>query len=127
MPIAHSSFSDRQLWRPEPSGLAPGSSYVGELGITGRRVWVDEHAGPRVLRCSLEDPVFGFTWGRPGPRTRDLAVAILQDATGDAALAEHHAVAFVRDVLVALPATGFQLSGEDVAAWLNRREPRSPQ
>jgi hypothetical protein len=127
MPITHGSFSDRQLWRPERGGLSAGSRYVGEFGIAGRRVWVDEHAGPRVLRCALEDPVFGFTWGRPGPRTRDLAVAILQDATGDAALAERHAGAFMREVLVALPVTGFELSGDDVAAWLSGREPRSPQ
>ena len=127
MPSAHRSFFDRQLWRPEPCGPSSGSEYVGTLGIAGRRVWVEEPAGPRVLRCGLEDPVFGFTWGRPGRRTRELARAIIEDATGDGAFAERHADAFMRDVLVTLAPAGFRLSGDDVAAWLSGRGPRSPR
>jgi hypothetical protein len=63
------------------------------------------------------------SWGRNGLAARELARALIEDATGSPALAERHCRELTHAVIAELPALGFELTRDDVLAWLE--EPRA--
>ena len=82
---------------------------------------------PRVDRGGRQPPdaalsrrglLASFAWGRPGLGSRELARSIIEHATGSPALAERHCRAMTHAVVAQLPALGFELTRDDVIAWL---------
>jgi hypothetical protein len=65
-----------------------------------------------------------FAWGRPGIGSRELARALLFDATGSAAVAERFCRDLTHEVVARLPDSEFALELDDVVAWLEDRHSR---
>jgi hypothetical protein len=78
--------------------------YVGVADWWGFHVWIEEGASRRTLPYRGEAALASFAWGRPG--------------LGSPALAERHCRAMTHAVIAELPALGFELTREDVVAWL---------
>jgi hypothetical protein len=93
-------------------------SYVGVADWWGFHVWIEEKGSRRALPYRGEVALAGFAWGRPGLAARELARSIIEHATGSPALAERHCRAMTHAVVAELPALGFELSRDDVVAWL---------
>jgi hypothetical protein len=93
-------------------------SYVGVADWWGFHVWIEEKGTRRALPYRGEVALAGFAWGRPGLAARELARSIIEHATGSPALAERHCRAMTHAVVAELPALGFELSRDDVVAWL---------
>ena len=94
--------------------------------------WVgrEEPLGPGIWRVHAEVARLDFvgrtlTWGRSGPATERLAELILRQLVG-ARHAKRLAPRFARQVLAALPPSGFVLPESQVRDWLPRglRRPR---
>ncbi|MDE3130474.1 MAG: hypothetical protein KGL16_04925 [Acidobacteriota bacterium] len=94
--------------------------YVGVADWWGRHVWIERDDVRSVLQYS-PGAAIGFAWGRAGLGARELARSILSDAAGDRQLAEALHVAYVHDVIAALPDDGFELDRADVLAWLGEQ------
>jgi hypothetical protein len=92
--------------------------YVGVADWWGFHVWIEEGGSRRTLPYRGEAALAGFAWGRPGLGARELARSIIEHATGSPALAERHCRAMTHAVIADLPALGFELTREDVVAWL---------
>jgi hypothetical protein len=94
--------------------------YIGVSDWSGRDVCV-ERDGVRVpLHACGDELIAGFSWGCRGIAPRELARAILADATGSPALAERYCRDFTHGVIADLPRWGFELDGADVLRWLDR-------
>jgi hypothetical protein len=93
-------------------------TYVGVADWWGFHVWIEEGGSRRTLPYRGEAPLASFAWGRAGLGARELARSILEHATGSPALAERHCRAMTHAVIADLPALGFELTREDVLAWL---------
>jgi hypothetical protein len=93
--------------------------YVGVADWWGRHVWVERDGGRSALRACGEDLIAGFAWGRRGIAARELARAILVDATGSPAVAERYCRELTHAVVAGLPRTGFELSRAAVLEWLD--------
>ena len=91
--------------------------YVGVADWWGFHVWIEEGGSRRTLpyRARRRRPV---AWGRLGLGSRELARSIIEHATGSPALAERHCRAMTHAVVAQLPALGFELTRDDVIAWL---------
>ena len=92
--------------------------YVGVADWWGLHVWIEERGTRRSLPYRGEAALAGFAWGRPGLAARELARSLIEDATGSPALAERHCRAMTHEVVVDLPTLGFELTRDDVLAWL---------
>jgi Family of unknown function (DUF6166) len=92
--------------------------YVGVADWWGFHVWIEEGGSRRALPYRGEVALAGFAWGRGGLAARELARSIIHHATGSPALAERHCRAMTHAVVAQLPALGFELTREDVVAWL---------
>jgi Family of unknown function (DUF6166) len=92
--------------------------YVGVADWWGFHVWIEEGASRRTLPYRGEAALASFAWGRPGLGSRELARSIIEHATGSPALAERHCRAMTHAVIAELPALGFEITREDVVAWL---------
>jgi hypothetical protein len=92
--------------------------YVGVADWWGFRVWIEEGGNRRTLPYRGEAALASFAWGRPGLGSRELARSIIEHATGSPALAERHCRAMTHAVIAELPALGFELTSDDVVAWL---------
>ena len=93
-------------------------TYVGVADWWGFHVWIEEGGSRRTLPYRGQAPLASFAWGRPGLGARELARSIIEHATGSPALAERHCRAMTHAVIADLPALGFELTREDVLAWL---------
>ena len=92
--------------------------YVGVADWWGCHVWIEEGAARRALPYRGEAPLAGFAWGRCGMAARELARSLIEHATGSPALAERHCRTMTHEVIADLPALGFELTREDVLAWI---------
>jgi hypothetical protein len=92
--------------------------YVGVADWWGFHVWIEEGGARRALPYRGDAPIAGFAWGRPGLAARELARALIEHATGSPALAERHCRELTHAVIAELPALGFELTREDVLAWI---------
>ncbi|MGO9489960.1 MAG: DUF6166 domain-containing protein [Solirubrobacteraceae bacterium] len=106
-----------------------GRCYVGERGPAGCRVSVVDRADTYALRPRRADPLWSFSWGRPGRSAGELAWSILHDSAGDAGLADDWYVPFATEVIAQLPHDAFRIDSRDVLAWLfeDRYVDRAPQ
>jgi hypothetical protein len=106
--------------------LTPKSTvrYVGVADWWGFHVWIEEGAARRALPYRGEAPLAAFAWGRNGLAARELARSLIEDATGSPALAERHCRELTHAVVADLPALGFELTRDDVLAWL-AQEPQA--
>jgi hypothetical protein len=101
--------------------LTPTSTfrYVGVADWWGFHVWIEEEDGARrALPYHGDARLTSFAWGRNGLAARELARALIEDATGSPALAERHCRDLTHSVIAELPALGFELTREDVLGWL---------
>jgi hypothetical protein len=92
--------------------------YVGAADWWGFHVWIEEGDSRRTLPYLGEVALAGFSWGRSGLGARELARSIIDHATGSPALAERHCREMTHAIVAQLPALGFELTREDVLAWL---------
>ena len=92
--------------------------YVGVADWWGRHVWVERDGVRSALHACGEELIASFAWGTRGIAARELARAILADATGNPALAERYCRDLTHAVVAGLPRTGFELDRDDVLAWL---------
>jgi hypothetical protein len=100
--------------------------YVGVADWWGRHVWV-ERAGVRsALPACGDELIASFAWGCRGIASRELARAILADATGSPALAERYCRDLTHAVVARLPRTGFELEASAVLRWLEDADATAP-
>ena len=100
--------------------------YAGVADRWGRDVWVERHGVRDVLRHRGEEPIAGFVWGRRGIAARELARAILVDVTGSPAVGERFCRDLTHAVVARLPEDGFELTRDEVLAWLEQTSRFSP-
>jgi hypothetical protein len=96
-------------------------AYVGEWTPLGRAVLVQEHDETRPLRLAESALAHGYVWGRAGAGPREVARAILIDATGNEMLAERLCRPLTWEVITELPAGGFRLSKAEILGWVADR------
>jgi hypothetical protein len=92
--------------------------YVGVADWWGRHVFVERDGERLALRACGDELIAGFAWGRRGIAARELARAILADATGSPAVAARYCREFTHAVVAELPRVGFQLGADTVLGWL---------
>jgi hypothetical protein len=92
--------------------------YVAVADWWGRHVWVERDGVRRALPACGEELIAGFAWGCRGIAARELARAILADATGNPAIAERYCRDMTHAIVAGLPRTGFELDRDQVLAWL---------
>jgi hypothetical protein len=92
--------------------------YVGVADWWGFHVWIEDAGARRALPYRGDVPLAGFSWGRAGIGARELARAIIEDATGSSALAERHCRDMTHAIVAQLPDLGFELDRDEVLAWL---------
>ena len=93
--------------------------YVGVADWWGRHVWVERDGVRRALPACGDELIAGWAWGCRGIAARELARALLADATGSTAVAERYCRELTHAVISGLPRTGFELELDDVVAWLD--------
>jgi hypothetical protein len=107
--------------RPAVAEIAPETAeatYVGEWTPLGRAVVVEEDGRRRPLRMRDSAQIGGYAWGRAGSVPREVARAILTDATGNPMLAERLCRPLTWEVVSELPAGGFRLTKSEVLDWV---------
>ena len=92
--------------------------YVGIADWWGRHVWVERDGVRSALRACGDELIAAFSWGCRGIAARELARALLADATGSPAVAERFCRDLTHAVVANLPRAGFELRRDDVLAWL---------
>jgi hypothetical protein len=95
--------------------------YRGVADRWGHHVWVERGGVRRSLPFCGEDGMVTYAWGRPGIGARELARALLLDATGSIALAERFCRDLTHEVVTRLPEREFALEPDDILAWLEDR------
>ncbi len=108
------------------SALESDVRYAGVADRWGRDVWVERDGVRDVLRHRGEEPIAGFAWGRRGIAARELARAILVDATGSPAVGERFCRELTHAIVAQLPEDGFELTRDDILRWLERTSRFSP-
>lgn len=99
---------------------------VGYVGVTtafDKAVFVDGERGLQTLRLAGSALTFGYAWGRAGSGPREVARAILIDATGNEMLAERLCRPFTWEVVAKLPSDGFRITRREVLAWVEGEGP----
>ena len=94
--------------------------YVGISDWWGRHVWVERDGVRTALHACGDELIAGFSWGCRGIAARELARAVLADATGSPAVAERYCRDLTHAIVADLPRAGFELDRADVLAWLER-------
>jgi Family of unknown function (DUF6166) len=103
------------------SGTRRVTRYLGVADWWGRHVWVERNGVRSSLLYCGQDGMVTYAWGRPGIGSRELARALLFDATGSAALAERFCRDLTHEVVARLPEPEFALERDDVLAWIEDR------
>jgi hypothetical protein len=93
--------------------------YIGVADWWGPHVWVERDGVRRALPACGDELIAGFRWGCRGIAARELARAILADATGSPAVAERYCRELTHAVIAELPREAFELDGEAVLEWLD--------
>jgi hypothetical protein len=97
------------------------ATYVGAWTPMGRTVAIEEGGRRRALPMADSAQIGGYAWGRAGAVPREVARAILLDATGNPMLAERLCRPLTWEVVSTLPTAGFRLSRTEVLAWVEDR------
>jgi hypothetical protein len=93
--------------------------YIGVSDWWGRHVWVESDGVRSPLHACGDDLIAGYAWGCRGIAARELARAILADATGSPAVAERYCRELTHALIAGLPRTGFEVDRDAVLAWLD--------
>lgn len=103
-----------------PPSATPTSTlrYVGVADWWGFHVWIEDGGARRALPYHGDARLASFAWGRSGLAARELARSLIEHATGSPALAERHCREMTHDVIADLPALGFELTREEILAWV---------
>lgn len=99
-------------------GAQGGAVYVGRSTPLGRIVFVDRGEGLRPLALRDAPPSHGYAWGRGGAGPREVARAILLDATGNEMLSERLCRPLTWDLISHLPHDSFRLTRVEILAWV---------
>ena len=99
-------------------GKATEVAYVGEWTPLGRTVTVEAEGVPRPLPIGEEARDGDYAWGRSGAGPREVARAILLDATGNPMLAERLCRPLTWEVIANLPAEGFRITRGEIQDWV---------
>src|SRR3954451_8521040 len=94
-------------------------TYVGVADWWGRHVWVECDGTRSALHACGDELIAGFAWGCRGIAARELARAILADATGSTAGAARFCRDLTHAIVSGLPRTGFEIDRDAVLAWLD--------
>jgi hypothetical protein len=107
----------------EVNGQPPrkATNYRGVADWWGRHVWVERDGIRGSLSHRGEDLGVSYAWGRSGIGVRELARALLFDATDNAALSERYCREFTHEVLARMPQPEFVLGRDDILAWIAER------
>jgi hypothetical protein len=92
--------------------------YVGKSTALGRVVVVEGGELGRPLALGDAALIRGYSWGRGGIGPRELARAILIEATGNEMLVERLCRPLTWEVIGKLPPDGFRLERSEVLAWI---------
>jgi hypothetical protein len=96
--------------------------YLGVADWWGRHVWVERNGARSALPYRGDDDLAAYAWGRPGIGARELARALLVDATGNAALGERFCRELTHQLVVDLPECEFALERDDILTWLAQQD-----
>ena len=108
--------------RPQARQVA---RYQGKADRSGRHVWVERNGHRRPLAHCGDHDNEPYAWGRRGLGARELARALLFDATGSTALAERFCRELTHAVVARLPEAAFALERDDILAWLAHQPARN--
>ena len=107
---------------PEPPPGDPSQTYyLGRWTPLGRAVFIYSDGELRALRLAEPALVRGYAWGRAGSGPREVARAIVLDATGNEMLAERLCRPYTWEVISKLPVAGFEIAKTEVLAWVGGR------
>ncbi len=95
-----------------------GRVYVGERGPAGCRVVVIDDGEQAPLRPRTRDPLWSFSWGRPGASARELAWAMIYDSAHDRRLADDWCSELGATLIAHLPHDSFCVAAKDLLDWL---------
>jgi hypothetical protein len=87
----------------------------------GRHVWPERDGIRGALSQHGEDSDVSYAWGRTGTGARELARALLIDATDNAVLSDRYCRDFRHEVLSHLPELEFVLGRDEILAWIAER------
>jgi hypothetical protein len=104
----------------DPGEDASEIAYVGSWTPLGRAVFRHTDGELQALRLSQPALVRGYAWGRAGSGPREVARAILLDATGNEMLAERLCRPYTWEVISQLPNDGFRITRKEVLAWIEK-------
>ena len=106
-----------------PSPAEPAEpSYIGVTTAFGKTVFIGDEEGLQTLRLlGGSELTSGYTWGRAGPGPREVARAILTNATGNEMLAERLCRPFTWEVVSKLASDSFCVTRKEVLAWVESR------
>jgi hypothetical protein len=110
--------NDRPMRLVKEPTNAPGRVYVGERGRAGCRVVVIDHGEEAPLRPRAPDPLWSFSWGRPGASARELAWSMIYDSARDHQLADDWCSELSTSLIARLPHDSFCIAASDLLAWL---------
>ncbi len=95
-----------------------GRVYVGERGPAGCRVVVLDDGEATSLRPRIPDPLWSFSWGRPGTSARELAWSMIYDSAHDRQLADDWCSVLGASLIAHLPHDSFCIAASDLLGWL---------
>jgi hypothetical protein len=104
---------------PQPVATAATVTYTGVADWWGRHVWVESAGRRRALRPCGDELIAAWAWGCRGIAARELARAILADATGSPAIAERWCREMTHAIVARLPRDAFELGRGEVLEWLD--------
>jgi hypothetical protein len=93
-------------------------AYRGERRPTGSRVYVLGPHGAERLAPRSRTSLCSYSWGCHDAGSRELAWALIRDATGDRQLAEDWHLDLSIEIVSRLPSAEFRLRASDVVTWL---------
>jgi hypothetical protein len=98
-------------------------NYMGIYDATGCAVYKSSPHGRKLLPLRLEVRNISprFTWGMSSAGGQQLAIALLCDALGRDKALEHYAALWLT-VIADLPDKDWQMSRDDILAWVERSE-----
>lgn len=112
--------STEQILKSRLRGTAE-ATYVGKWTPLGRAVFLEQDGMACPLRLSESPLAHGYAWGRTGTVPREVARAILLDATHNEMLAERLCRPLTWEVIARLPAEGFRITRTEILAWVEGR------
>ena len=94
------------------------AAYLGTSTLIGRTAFVQHGDDRCTLPLRRSRRFKGYSWGRAGIGSRELARAILLDATGDEMLADRLCQRFTWEVVSRWSPDGFEVTGAAVLGWV---------